>query len=163
MASLIRKQKGHQLYDYLVESARVHGQPRIVHQTYLGTAERRAALVKDRTAALPLSATTRHLGLPGALWQAAQESGVWRVLEQMWPAPRSGPSTAHYLLLAALHRICQAGPKTEGSDGYASTIWPSLWTFPPERFRSQDFWDAFDRIRVEADPAGGPDELEEAQ
>jgi len=81
----------------------------------------------------------------------------------MWPAPRSGPSTAHYLLLAAIHRICQPGPKTEVADWYRSTILQPLWTFPPERFRSQDFWDAFDQIRVEDDPRGGPDELEEAQ
>ena len=66
-------------------------------------------------------------------------------------------------LLAAMHRICQPGPKTEVADGYRSTILQPLWTFSPEHFRSQDFWDALDRIRVEADPGGGPDELEEAQ
>ena len=31
MASLIAKRKGKQLYYYVVESARVEGQPRIVH------------------------------------------------------------------------------------------------------------------------------------
>src|SRR5262252_9263234 len=103
MASIISKKQGHRLYYYAVESARVHGKPRIVHQTYLGTAERLAALVKDRTAPLPLSATTRAFGLPAALWRAALDSGVWKVLEEMWPPPRSGPSTAHYLLLAAIH------------------------------------------------------------
>ncbi len=39
MASLIKKKKGNRLYYYLVESARVDGKPRIVHQAYLGTAE----------------------------------------------------------------------------------------------------------------------------
>ena len=163
MASLIRQKKGHHLYDDLVESARVDGQPRIVQQTYLGTAERLAALLPERTAPLPLSATTRDFGLPGALGRAAQDSGVGKVLEAMWPPPCSGPSTAHYLLRAALHRIGQPGPKTEVADGYRSTRLQSRWTFPPEPFRSQDFWDAFDRIRVEADPRGGPDEWEEAQ
>jgi transposase len=163
MAALISKKKGHQLYYYVVESARVDGQPRIVQQTYLGTAQRLAALVQERTAPLPLSATTRDFGLPGALWRAAQGSGVWKVLQALWPPPRSGPSTAHYLLLAAIHRICQPGPKTEVADWYRSTILQPLWTFPPEHFRSQDFWDAFDRIRVEADARGGSDELEEAQ
>ena len=33
----------------------------------------------------------------------------------------------------------------------------------PERFRSQDFWDAFDQIQVEGDEHVGGDELEEAQ
>ena len=36
MASLIAKKKANKLYYYVVESARVDGKPRIVHQTYLG-------------------------------------------------------------------------------------------------------------------------------
>jgi len=160
MASLIAKKKGRQLYYYVVESARVDGKPRIVQQTYLGSAERVAALVKDRAAPLPLSATTIEFGLPGALWLAAQRSGVWEALESFWPKPRSGPSTAHYLLLAAIHRICQPGPKTEVPDWYRRTILHSLWTFPAERFTSQEFWDCFDRIRT---GAAGEDELDQAQ
>jgi hypothetical protein len=52
-ASLVAKKKANQLYYYVVESARVHGQPRIVRQTYLGSAEKVAALVRDRTAPHP--------------------------------------------------------------------------------------------------------------
>jgi transposase len=163
MAALISKKKGNKLYYYVVESARVEGKPRIVQQTYLGTADRLADLLKERTAPIPLSATTREFGLPGALWLAAQRSGVWDVLKSMWPEPRSGPSLAHYLLLAVIHRICQPGPKTEVADWYRSTILQPLWSFSPERFRSQDFWDAFDQIRVEGDERGAADELEEAQ
>ena len=43
MASLVAKKKGNQLYYYVVECARVDGKPRIVHQTYLGSAEKVAA------------------------------------------------------------------------------------------------------------------------
>jgi transposase len=43
---------------------------------------------------------------------------------------------------------------------YRRTILHSLWGFPAERFRSQDFWDCFDRIQTGVD---GEDELEEAQ
>jgi transposase len=160
MASLIAKKKANQLYYYVVESARVDGKPRIVQQTYLGTAERVAALVKDRTAPLPLSATTIEFGLPGALWGAAQQSGAWEALQALWPKPRSGPSTAHYLLLAAIHRICQPGPKTEVPDWYRRTILHSLWGFSAERFTSQEFWDCFDRIQT---AAAGEDELDQAQ
>ena len=160
MASLISKKKGNKLY-YYVESGRVDGKPRIVQQTYLGTADRLADLLKERTTPVPVSATTREFGLPGALWLAARRSGVWDVLKSMWPPEGSGPSTAHYLLLALIHRICQPGPKTEVADWYRSTILQSLWGFSAERFRSQDFWDAFDRIQTEE--RGGPDELEQAQ
>jgi len=161
MATIVAKRKRRQLYYYIVESARVDGKPRIVHQTYLGTAERIAALVQDRTAPLPLSITTVDLGLPGALWRAAQQSGVWDVLGSLWEKPDSGPSTAHYLLLAAIHRICQPGPKTEVADWYRHTILSSLWGFPAERFTSQEFWDAFDRIQTGS--GGESDELEQAQ
>ena len=165
MASLVAKKKGNQLYYYVVESARVDGQPRIVHQAYLGTAEKVAALVKDRTAPVPVSAASRDFGLPGALWLAARQTGLFALLESLWPAPRSGPSPAHYLLLAAIHRVCQPGPKTEVADWYRNTILDSAWGFPPVRFRSQDFWDAFEQILPERlDPfSSTEDPLDHAQ
>jgi len=165
MASLVAKKKGNQLYYYVVESARVDGQPRIVHQVYLGTAEKVAALVKDRTAPVPVSAALRDFGVPGALWLAARQTGLFALLESLWPAPRSGPSPAHYLLLAAIHRVCQPGPKTEVADWYRSTILDSAWGFPSERFRSQDFWDAFEQILPERlDPlSSSEDPLDQAQ
>lgn len=165
MASIISKKKANKLYYYLVESGRINGKPRITNQVYLGTAEKVASLVKQRSAPLPLSATSRKSGLPGALWLAAQQSGVFDLLQSIWPAPRSGPSTSHYVLLAAFHRICDPGPKTEVSDFYQSTVLESLWRFPPERFTSQAFWDCFDQIRLS--PIGSEvseaDELDRAQ
>jgi hypothetical protein len=53
------KPKGRRLYCYVVESARVNGKPRIVSQARAGAAERVAALVKDRTAPVPLAAIQR--------------------------------------------------------------------------------------------------------
>ncbi|MGA2167880.1 MAG: hypothetical protein ABSG62_06670 [Terracidiphilus sp.] len=164
MASLIKKKKANTIYYYVVESARVDGKPRIVHQTYLGTAERVARLVQDASAPVPLSATTIEFGLPGALWLAAEKSGVFALLQSLWPKPRSGPSPAHYLLLAAMHRICQPSPKTEVADWYRDSILASLWGFAPERFTSQAFWDCFDAIATgESLAPGKRDELEEAQ
>src|SRR5207249_10220272 len=166
MASLVAKKKGHQLYYYVVESARVHGKPRIVHQAYLGTADKVAALVKDRTSPVPLSAASRDFGLPGALWLAAQQTGLLGVLEALWPAPRSGPSPARYLLLAAIHRICQPGPKTQVADWYGRTILHTVRGIPPKYFTSQAFWDAFEKILPEhLDPlaTGDDDPLDRAQ
>jgi transposase len=166
MASLVAKKKGNQLYYYVVESARVDGKPRIVHQAYLGTADKVAALVKDRTSPVPLSAASRDFGLPGALWLAAQQTGVVDRLEKLWPAARSAPSPARYLLLAAIHRICQPGPKTEVAEWYGKTILHSLWGIPAQRFTSQAFWDAFEKILPEPwDPlaTGEDDPLDRAQ
>lgn len=160
MASLVAKKKGNQLYYYVVHSARVDGKPRIVQQTYLGTAERLAAMVQQRSAPLPIGASAIEFGLPAALWIAAQQCGAWNALRSLWPPPRSGPSTAHYLLLAAIHRICQPGPKTEVAEWYRRSILQRLWGFAPERFSSQQFWSCFDRIQTEPD---GDSELDQAQ
>ena len=165
MPSLVAKKKGNQLYYYVVESARVEGKPRIVHQAYLGTAEKLAEMVRDRTAPIPLSTSMRDFGLPGALWAAAQQTGVWDLLHSLWPEPRSGPSPAHYVLLAAIHRICQPGPKTEVTPWYRNSILSALWGFSPERFTSQAFWDAFEQILPEDQQDLPPqqDPLEQAQ
>src|SRR5215471_15291655 len=98
MPSLVAKKKGNKLYYYVVESARVEGKPRIVHQAYLGTAEKLAEMVRDRTAPIPLAASMREFGLPTALWAAAQQTGVWDLLHALWPSSRSGPSPAHYVV-----------------------------------------------------------------
>ena len=111
MASIVSKRKGNKTYYYVVTSARVNGQPRITSQTYLGTAERVAALVRQQSAPAPLGASAIDFGLPGALWLAAQRRGAFEALRSLWPPPRSGPSTAHYLLLTAIHRICRPGPQ----------------------------------------------------
>jgi len=117
MASIVPKKKGKKTYYYAVESARVNGKPRIIHQDYLGTAERIAALVKDRSAPVPIAATSREFGLSGALWLAAKQTGVFDLLQSLWPEPRSGPSPAHYILLAAFHRICEPGPRPKFRTG----------------------------------------------
>src|SRR6516162_5458364 len=165
MPSLVAKKKGNKLYYYVVESARVEGKPRIVHQAYLGTAEKLAEMVRDRTAPIPLAASMREFGLPAALWSAAQQTGVWDLLLSLWPAPRSGPSSAHYVLLAAIHRVCQPGPKTEVAEWYRQSILSALWDFSPQRFTSQAFWDAFEQILPEAeqDLPVEQDPLEQAQ
>ena len=165
MPSLVAKKKGNKLYYYVVESARVEGKPRIVHQAYLGTAEKLAEMVRDRSAPIPLAASSREFGLPAALWAAAQQTGVWDLLHSLWPTPRSGPSPAHYLLLAAIHRICQPGPKTEVARWYGNSILSPLWDFSPERFTSQAFWDAFESILPEGEQDLPPeqDPLEKAQ
>jgi transposase len=164
MASVISKKKGNKTYYYVAESARVNGRPRIINQVYLGTAEKLATLVKERTAPIPLEATYRDFGLPGALWLAAERSGVLAVLQKVWPQPRSGPGVAQYLLLAAIQRICNPGPKTEVADWYSQTILQQLCGIAPERLTSQAFWDAFEKIHVaDASAADVGDELSQAQ
>ena len=165
MASIIAKKRGKKSYYYVATSARVDGKPRIVRQTYLGTAERIEKLFRSKAAPVPLDASLVEFGLPAALWVAALRSGALDALRSVWPDSSKGPSTARYLLLAAFHRICSPGPKTQAAEWYASSVLRRLWQFPPERFSSQAFRDCFDAIEVGEERDGRPanDELERAQ
>ena len=160
MPSIIAKRKRNKTYYYVATSKRVDGKPRIVQQTYLGTAERIERLLRDRTAPVPLDVTALELGLPGALWLAASSSGAFDALLSLWPAPAKGPSTARFLLLAAIQRVCCPGPKTKVGAWYERTVPRRLWGFPPEAFR-----DRFDAIRVAdpQDPDADEDDLQRAQ
>ena len=102
----------------------------------------------------------------GGYWLAAQQSGVFALLQSLWGEPRSGPSPAHYLLLAAFHRPASPGPKTETADWYGQTLLSSLWRFEPECFSSQAFWDCFEQLLPEKQASAQREErdpLEEAQ
>src|SRR5664279_2847319 len=70
MASLVAKKKGNKLYYYVVESARVDGKPRIVHQAYLGTAgdpgkltEAVRRTIRARSPEVPVQFTTLEASL----------------------------------------------------------------------------------------------------
>ena len=152
MASIIAKRKRNKTYYYVAVSKRVDGKPRIVQQTYLGTAERIARQFQQHSAPVPVQATALDLGLPAALWQAARDSGAFDALQSVWPAPAKGPSAAHFLLLAAIHRICDPGPETRVADWYDRTVLRRLWGFPSTAFTSQAFRDRFDAFDV-ADPS----------
>ena len=167
MASIIKKIKGGKPYYYIAVSQRVNGKPRIVHQTYLGSVDSIRAKLQRKSNPVPLQAQALDLGLPGALWQAARDAGVCAALDATWAPPRQGPALSHYLLLAAFHRICAPGPKTQVAAWYERTVLRRLWGFAPSCFTSQAFWDRFDSIQVAPVPDAGeaeaPDELLAAQ
>lgn len=161
MPSLIKKLIRGKPYYYIAVSKRVNGQPRIVHQTYLGPVDRILAIFQQKTAPEPVDAKPLDLGLPGALWQAALDSGARAALDAVWTPPREGPALSHFLLLAAFHRICNPGPKTKVADWYARTVLPRLWGFPASCFSSQAFWDRFDSIDVAPVPAADQPETDD--
>ena len=161
MASLIKKVKGGKPYYYIAVSKRVNGKPRIVHQTYLGSVDRIRAVFSQKTAAEPVDATLLELGLPGALWQAAQDSGACAALDAVWTPPSEGPALSHFLLLAAFHRVCNPDPNTKVADWYERTVLRRLWGFTADCFSSEAFADRFDSIEVAPAPSPGQPETDD--
>ncbi len=161
MASIIKKVKGGKPYYYIAVSQRVDGKPRIVQQTYLGSVDRIRAIFSQKTSPVPVHATPLELGLPGALWQAAQDSGVCAALDAAWNPPRQGPALSHFLLLAAFHHVCNRGSDTNVADWYERTILRRLWDFPSESFSPQAIRDRFDSINVSPIPPLGRPETDD--
>src|SRR5260370_16879571 len=85
MASLVKKKKGNRLYYYLVESARVDGKPRIVHQAYLGTAEKLPELFQQNTAPFPLPPPFRTFRLPAPFLRPTKHPAFSSTLQSPLP------------------------------------------------------------------------------
>src|SRR5690606_24014349 len=75
MASIVGKKRNGRTYYYLVESARVNGEPRVTAQRYLGTADDIAAAL-DGGGNVP--SRTEHLafGDVAAAWRVLDDLGV---------------------------------------------------------------------------------------
>jgi len=68
MPSIVGKRRGKHTYYYLVESARVDGQPRIVSQQYLGTAEEVLARLGGAATGEPARSQHTQFGDLAAVW-----------------------------------------------------------------------------------------------
>ena len=123
MASIVGKKRGNATYYYLVESARVNGQPRIVSQEYLGTAEELAAAMRGGGLGLPARTQHKHFGAVAAAWGMLEDLGVAAIIDQVTGPRRSdaGASTGAYLALAALGRLVAPCSKLAFADWWATT------------------------------------------
>ncbi|GEM_PF-5266516 len=104
VASLISKRKKNKLYYYVVESARRDGRPRIVHQTYLGNAEKVAAFLKDRTAPCPSRPPAASWVCPETVQKATQLKPAVVILDINMPELNG---------LDVARQILKARPETE--------------------------------------------------
>lgn len=104
MASIVGKRINGQTYYYLATSARVSGRPRIVSQTYLGTADEIATAVGSATGD---PARTAHLpfGDVAAAWHMLGELRLAEIVDDVVGRQRATVSAGQLLAIAVLHRI----------------------------------------------------------
>jgi hypothetical protein len=88
MASIVGKRRGKRTYYYLVESARVGGEPRIVSQQYLGTAEEVLARLSGTASGAPVRTQHKRFGDLAAVWSVLDDLDVAGVIDAV--VPRGG-------------------------------------------------------------------------
>src|SRR5487761_1472726 len=151
MASIVGKKRGRATYYYLVESARVDGQPRIVSQEYLGTAEELAAAMRGGGLGLPDRTRHKDFGAVAAAWGVLEDLGVAAIIDEVaGPAPAGQPlSTGTYLALAALNRLVAPCSKLAFADWWKTTAGDRFTKIPAIALDHRRFWDAMHAVTVE--------------
>ena len=154
MASIVKKIIRGRPYFYARVCRRVDGKPKIVSQTYLGSADKILAAVQAaKAAARPLEASVRQFGAPAALLALAHRLHLAEHIDRHAPKRGSGPSVGTYLLVAALNRCLAPCSKASLARWFAGTVLPRLLRLQPRQLSSQRFWEHMDRVPLDAIPA----------
>ncbi len=147
MASIVGKKQGGQTYYYLVESARVNGQPRIVSQQYLGSAAEVTAKLAGTGAGEPVRTQHKTFGDLAAVWSMLQRLDVPGVIDQV--APRRADADASvgtYIALATANRIVAPCSKLAFADWWDTTAGPRFVKVRATALDHRRFWKAMDRL-----------------
>jgi hypothetical protein len=144
VASLQRKIKNGRPYWYVIETARVNGQPRVVRQRYLGTV---ASIEAAFDAALsPEQVDQVEFGASAVMWTLAARLRIAEAVDAVAPKRRQGLSVGTYLAAATVNRAVQACSKRAFGRWYDRSVLSRLVPAPAEAWTSQRFWDAMDRV-----------------
>ncbi|OLZ46579.1 transposase [Amycolatopsis coloradensis] len=139
---MIGKKVGGRTYYYLVTSARVGGEPRVVSQRYLGTAEE-IGRAMDGDVSAPGEARHRTFGDVAAVWATLERLDFVRRVDDAVGVQRATTTLGTHLALAVLHRA--TAPDTDlaswWEDGAAREFlkadlanhWRALHRLTPER------------------------------
>lgn len=119
MASIVGKRVNGRTYYYLANSARVSGQPRIVSQRYLGSADDIAAAVTSPSSG---PASTSHLpfGDVAAAWRTLDDLRLADIVDDVVGRGRAAVSAGRLLAIAVLHRIA-APPSSDLAQWWPTT------------------------------------------
>jgi len=151
VASVISKKIKGNTYYYLATSARVEGKPRIVEQTYLGTAAEIAGAMAGATR-MPTRSQHLAFGDLAAAWNVVEKLGVVEIADEV-AGPRradAGASVGTYLALAALNRVVDPCSKRAFADWWAGTAGDRLVKVPAAALDHRRFWDATRRLDTTA-------------
>jgi transposase len=152
MGCLTPKRFGRRTYYYYRECARVDGRPKIVRQTYLGTADEILSALETGHTLEPLrDATIKDFGAVAALYDFSRRLGFVDIVDRHVPKRNcNAPSVGMYLLLAALNRAVAPTSKAAFARWYEATALPRWVAVEASQLSSQRFWDNMNRVQEEA-------------
>jgi len=147
MPSIVGKRRGKHTYYYLVESARVDGQPRIVSQQYLGTAQEVLARLAGQSPGQPVRSQHKRFGDLAAVWSVLERLDVAGTVDAVVPRrSHAGASVGTYLALATANRVVAPCSKLGFADWWAGTAGLRWVKVPDAALDHRRFWEAMDRL-----------------
>jgi transposase len=147
MTSIQGKRQGQRTYYYAVDSARVNGKPRVVSQTYLGSAEEILAKLAGRGAGEPSRVHAAAFGQVASAWQVAQDLRIAETIDQaVKPRTDAQVTAGQFIQLAAVGRAVAPTKKNGFADWWASTAAPRFTRISPKHLDHRRFWDAMGRL-----------------
>ena len=142
----IKKKKGRP-YLYIREIARVNGKPKVVSQTYIGSPDRVADLVKGQSQEIKTLRAEEF----GALWlaqQADKDVDLCSLINEIIPPTNreKGPSIGEYFLYCVWNRMIESVSKNRLADWYKRTAIQHLRPVDLNELSCKRYWDKWDRI-----------------
>lgn len=142
----IKKKKGRP-YLYVREIARVDGRPKVISQTYIGSPDRVASLVKDTGQELKTLKAEEF----GALWLANQidkDIDLCSLIDDIIPAAdrEKGPSVGEYFLYCVWNRMIEAVSKNKLSGWYKRTAIQHIRPVDLSELTCKRYWDKWNRV-----------------
>ncbi len=149
MATLTKRRvKGHS-YDYLVESQRINGQPRLVMQKYLGRAEDVVAQLEGKPPE-PQRVRVAEYGGSQALFRIAERLGLVDLIDAVATQRDQGLSVGTYILLAVLNRVLAPCSKVKLVQWFRGTaLYHQFAAVRDADLTSQRVWDHMGYLTVE--------------
>ena len=147
MAHFHIKTKKGRPYLYVREIARVNGKPKVISQTYIGSPERVAGLVRGRDE----DVVTLKVEEFGALWLSCEidrDIDLCALIDDIVPRAdrETGPSIGEYFLYCVLNRMVKAVSKNKLASWYRGTAIQHIRPVDLEELTSQRYWEKWDRV-----------------
>jgi len=142
----IKKKKGRP-YLYIREIARVHGKPKVISQSYLGSPARVLSLASGQGQEL----LTLKVEEFGALWLAHQVSkdiDLCALVDRVIPPGdrETGPTIGEYFLYGVWNRMVEAVSKNKLIRWYKRTAIQHIRPVDIDELTSKRYWEKWDRV-----------------